>query len=68
MGKSLKENRETVDDEQIAEVVSMMPGVPVQRMAQAEGMKLLGMKDDLLLSYRSGQAIATLVKLFKEAV
>ena len=46
--KSLKENRETVDDEQIAEVVSMMSGVPVQRMAQAEGMKLLGMKDDLL--------------------
>ena len=26
--KSLKENRETVDDEQIAEVVSMMSGVP----------------------------------------
>ncbi|EKC69977.1 hypothetical protein LEA_08026, partial [human gut metagenome] len=23
----------------------MMSGVPVQRMAQAEGMKLLGMKD-----------------------
>lgn len=46
--KSLKENRETVDEEQIAEVVSMMSGVPVQRMAQAEGMKLLGMKDDLL--------------------
>ena len=46
--KSLKENRETVDDEQIAAVVSMMSGVPVQRMAQAEGMKLLGMKDDLL--------------------
>ena len=31
MEKSLKENRETVDDEQIAEVVSMMSGVPVQR-------------------------------------
>ena len=61
--KSLKENRETVDDEQIAEVVSMMSGVPVQRMAQAEGMKLLGMKDDLL-SKVIGQdkAIATLVK------
>ena len=61
--KSLKENRETVDDEQIAEVVSMMSGVPVQRMAQAEGMKLLGMKNDLL-SKVIGQdkAIATLVK------
>lgn len=67
-GKSLKENRETVDDEQIAEVVSMMSGVPVQRMAQAEGMKLLGMKDDLL-SKVIGQdkAIATLVKAIQRS-
>lgn len=66
--KSLKENRETVDDEQIAEVVSMMSGVPVQRMAQAEGMKLLGMKDDLL-SKVIGQdkAIATLVKTIQRS-
>lgn len=66
--KSLKENRETVDDEQIAEVVSMMSGVPVQRMAQAEGMKLLGMKDDLL-SKVIGQdkAIATLVKAIQRS-
>lgn len=66
--KSLKENRETVDDEQIAEVVSLMSGVPVQRMAQAEGMKLLGMKDDLL-SKVIGQdkAIATLVKAIQRS-
>ena len=66
--KSLKENRETVDDEQIGEVVSMMSGVPVQRMAQAEGMKLLGMKDDLL-SKVIGQdkAIATLVKAIQRS-
>ena len=66
--KSLKENRETVDDKQIAEVVSMMSGVPVQRMAQAEGMKLLGMKDDLL-SKVIGQdkAIATLVKAIQRS-
>ena len=66
--KSLKENRDTVDDEQIAEVVSMMSGVPVQRMAQAEGMKLLGMKDDLL-SKVIGQdkAIATLVKAIQRS-
>ena len=66
--KSLKENRETVDDEQIAEVVSMMSGVPVQRMAQAEGMKLLGMKNDLL-SKVIGQdkAIATLVKAIQRS-
>ena len=66
--KRLKENRETVDDEQIAEVVSMMSGVPVQRMAQAEGMKLLGIKDDLL-SKVIGQdkAIATLVKAIQRS-
>ncbi|WP_289199581.1 ATP-dependent Clp protease ATP-binding subunit [Bacteroides acidifaciens] len=66
--KSLKENRETVNDEQIAEVVSMMSGVPIQRMAQAEGMKLLEMKDDLL-SKVIGQdkAIATLVKAIQRS-
>lgn len=43
----LKDHRETVDEEDIANVVSMMSGVPVQRMAQAEGIKLAGMKDEL---------------------
>ena len=44
---SLKENRQTVDAEEIANVISMMSGIPVQRMAQAEGIKLAGMKEDL---------------------
>ena len=44
---SLKENRQTVDAEEIANVISMMSGIPVQRMAQAEGVKLAGMKEDL---------------------
>lgn len=43
----LKDNRQVVDEEQIADVVSMMSGVPVQRMAQAEGFKLMKMKEDL---------------------
>ena len=43
----LKEQRQTVDEEEIAAVVSMMSGVPVQRMAQAEGLKLAGMKEEL---------------------
>ncbi len=43
----LKENRQVVDEEDIANVVSMMSGVPVQRMAQAEGVKLAGMKEEL---------------------
>ena len=44
---SLKENRQTVDAEEIANVISMMSGIPVQRMAQAEGIKLAGMKENL---------------------
>ena len=38
---------ETVDEEQVAEVVAMMSGIPVQRIAQAEGLKLRQMKDVL---------------------
>ena len=66
--KSLKENRETVDDEQIANVVSMMSGIPVQKMAQAEGIRLMGMKDDLM-SKVIGQdkAIETLVKAIRRS-
>ena len=45
--EQLKDNRQTVDAEEIANVVSMMSGIPVQRMAQAEGIKLAGMKDSL---------------------
>jgi len=65
---SLKENRETVDDEQIANVVSMMSGIPVQKMAQAEGIRLMGMKDDLM-SKVIGQdkAIETLVKAIRRS-
>lgn len=43
----LKDDRQTVDEEEIANVISMMSGVPVQRMAQAEGLKLAGMKEAL---------------------
>jgi len=38
---------ETVDEEQVAEVVAMMSGIPVQRIAQAEGLKLRQMKEML---------------------
>jgi ATP-dependent Clp protease ATP-binding subunit ClpC len=40
-------NRETVDAEKVAEVVAMMTGVPVQRIAQTEGTRLLKMGDEL---------------------
>ncbi len=45
--KEMKEKPETVDEEKIAEVVAMISGVPVQRIAQAEGQRLLEMKEDL---------------------
>ncbi|MDP4207997.1 MAG: ATP-dependent Clp protease ATP-binding subunit [Bacteroidota bacterium] len=41
--KELAKNRITVDSEKVAEVVAMMTGVPVQRIAQAEGQRLLNM-------------------------
>ncbi len=43
----LKDDRQVVGEEEIANVISMMSGVPVQRMAQAEGIKLAGMKHEL---------------------
>ncbi|MGI6573057.1 MAG: ATP-dependent Clp protease ATP-binding subunit [Fermentimonas sp.] len=45
--KEIKEKPELVDEEKIAEVVAMISGVPVQRIAQAEGQRLLEMKDQL---------------------
>ena len=45
--EQIQEKREVVDEEKIAEVVAMMSGVPVQRIAQAEGSKLLQMADVL---------------------
>ncbi|HHB78212.1 MAG TPA: ATP-dependent Clp protease ATP-binding subunit [Saprospiraceae bacterium] len=42
-----KSKRYPVDEEQIAEVVSMMTGIPVQRVAQKESAKLVKMDDNL---------------------
>ena len=41
--KEMLKNRKTVDEEKVAEVVAMMTGVPVQRIAQAEGERLVKM-------------------------
>ena len=41
------EERQVVDAEQVAEVVSMMTGVPAQRMAEEEGIRLKGMAQEL---------------------
>ena len=66
--ESLKENRETVNADRIAEVVSMMSGVPVQRMEQAEGTKLKNMKAELLTKViAQDKAVETLVKAIQRS-
>ena len=42
-----KHKRYPIDEEDIAEVVSMMTGIPVKRMVQAESEKLRKMADDM---------------------
>ena len=42
-----KSHRETVSEDNVAEVVAMMTGIPVQRVAQKEGKKLVKMYDDI---------------------
>lgn len=45
--ESLIECRETVDAEKVAETVSVMTGIPVQKMATDEGVRLKGMRQEL---------------------
>lgn len=45
--KQLEQNRVEVDEDKVAEVVAMMTGVPVQRIAQAEGSRLRAMAPKL---------------------
>lgn len=61
--KDMESNRETVDAERVAEVVAMMTGVPVQRVAKDEGARLLEM-GPMLKGTVIGQdnAIAKVVK------
>ena len=42
-----KNHRETVSEEDVAEVVAMMTGIPMKRVAQKEGKKLVKMYDDI---------------------
>src|SRR5690625_2737718 len=43
--KQAMENKETVTEEDVAEVVAMMTGIPVQRIAQAESKKLAALPE-----------------------
>jgi ATP-dependent Clp protease ATP-binding subunit ClpC len=45
--EELQKHREIVDEERVAEVVAMMTGIPVQRVAQAEGSRLMKMGEEL---------------------
>ena len=45
--KGESEERHVVNAEQVAEVVAMMTGVPAQRMAEQEGIRLKGMAQEL---------------------
>jgi len=61
--KEMSQNREMVDEDKVAEVVAMMTGVPVQRIAQAEGARLLKMADELRGSViGQDEAISKVVK------
>ena len=46
--KNIREDRIIVDEKQIADVVSMITGIPVQKMAQSEETRLKDMKGELL--------------------
>ena len=61
--KELINHREVVDEHKVAEVVAMMSGIPVQRIAQAEGKRLMNMAKDLKGKViGQDEAIAKIVK------
>jgi ATP-dependent Clp protease ATP-binding subunit ClpC len=45
--EEMKNQREVVDADKVAETVAMMSGVPMQRIAQAEGQRLLEMQQGI---------------------
>jgi ATP-dependent Clp protease ATP-binding subunit ClpC len=58
-----KHKRYPIDEEAIAEVVSMMTGIPVKRMVQAESDKLRNMAEDMKgMVVGQEEAIAKIVK------
>jgi ATP-dependent Clp protease ATP-binding subunit ClpC len=61
--REMQEHRDTVDENKVAEVVAMMSGVPVQRIAKTENVRLLEM-EDILKSKVIGQdeAVYKIVK------
>ena len=61
--KDSANSRYPVTDEDIAEVVAMMTGIPTKRLAQSEGAKLVNMADDLAkMVIGQDEAISKLTK------
>ena len=65
---SLKSRRETVDADNIAQVVSMMTGIPVQKMAREEGERLRGLSPALKAKViAQDAAVDTLAKAIRRS-
>ena len=63
-----QENRETVDEADIENVVSMITGIPVQRMAKSENEKLKNMKEVLMQKViAQDKAVETVVKAIRRS-
>ncbi|MCK9219129.1 MAG: ATP-dependent Clp protease ATP-binding subunit [Bacteroidales bacterium] len=61
-----KLNRQTVEEENVAEVVAMMTGIPVQRIAKNESDRLINMEDELANSViGQSEAIKKVVKAIR---
>jgi ATP-dependent Clp protease ATP-binding subunit ClpC len=59
-------NRETVSEENVAEVVAMMTGIPMKRIAQSEGNRLVKMENELQDSViGQNEAITKVVKAIR---
>ena len=61
-----KINREVVSEDNVAEVIAMMTGIPVQRIAKNEGTRLVNMEEELAGSViGQDEAIKKVVKAIR---
>ena len=66
--KQQEENKETVNEQDIENVVSMITGIPVQRMAKSENEKLKNMKEVLMQKViAQDKAVETVVKAIRRS-
>jgi ATP-dependent Clp protease ATP-binding subunit ClpC len=67
MGRRCENNRIEVTEDNVADVVSMMTGIPVNRIAQTESNKL-AILPELIESYWTKEAVLKLRDRFREIV